>query len=109
MRDDYQRFEAQRGQILVVTRHDSATMRAYWRKEKLPFRGIADPDGKITAAYGQQWKLVSLGRMPAQFVVDCQGKIALSHYGKSMADIPPNDEVIATLRRLKAACPAAGS
>ena len=107
MRDDYDSFRAAGGEILVVTRHEADEMRAYWKKERLPFRGVADPDGRITERYGQQWKLFSLGRMPAQVVIDCQGKIAFSHYGKGMSDIVPNKDIVETLKaaRQSSNCP----
>jgi peroxiredoxin len=107
MRDDYASFTAQGAEIVVVSRHDADAMQAYWRKHKLPFPGISDPQGKITERFGQQWKLFSLGRMPAQVIVDCQGKVELAHYGKGMSDIIPNERVVEKLRAIRnaGACP----
>lgn len=107
MRDDTLAFSSLGAEIIVVTRHDREKMQAYWKKEKLPFVGISDPEGTITSRFAQQWKLLSLGRMPAQFVLDCQGKIALAHYSKSMADILPNESVLQAVRALsgKGRCP----
>ena len=51
-------------------------------------------DADITDRFGQQWKLLSLGRMPAQVLVDCQGKVALTHYGEGMSDIIPNERIM---------------
>lgn len=101
MRDDYDAFSSLGAEILVVTRHGREKMQEYWKKERLPFVGISDPEGRITARFAQQWKLFSLGRMPAQFLLDCQGRIALAHYGKSMADILPNDSVLQAVNSLK--------
>lgn len=100
MRDDHEAFKALGAKILVVTRHDADKTREYWSKEKLPFLGIADPEGSVTKRFGQQWKLLSLGRMPAQLVVDCQGKLALAHYGKSMSDILPNEQILSVIKQL---------
>ena len=107
MRDDFDSFKALGTEILVVTRHDVQKMKDYWSKEKLPFRGISDPEGKITKRYGQQWKFFSLGRMPAQMLVDCQGSLALSHYGKGMSDIIPNAQILESLKQLRteSGCP----
>lgn len=107
MRKDYETFKAAGAEILVITRHEQQKMREFWSKEKLPFVGVSDVEGKITARFAQQWKLFSLGRMPAQFILDCQGKIALSHYGKSMSDILTNDSVLRAVRATKArsGCP----
>jgi peroxiredoxin Q/BCP len=101
MRDDYHDFTALGAEIIVVARHEKEKMRAYWKKEKLPFLGISDPEGKITSRFAQQWKFFSLGRMPAQFVLDCQGNIALAHYSKSMADILSNRAVLQSVRDAK--------
>ena len=37
---------------------------------------------------------MKLGRMPALFIVDQTGKIGFAHYGKNMADIPANAEIL---------------
>lgn len=110
MRDDYAAFRSLGAEIVVVTRHDEEEMREHWSKNKLPYPGVADPQGQISERFGQQWKLFSLGRMPAQVVVDCQGKVALAHYGKGMSDIIPNARILETLRaiRERGGCAAAG-
>jgi peroxiredoxin Q/BCP len=100
MRDDYARFRALGTEIVVVTRHDAAAMRAHWHKERLPYLGIADEQGRITARFGQQWKLHKLGRMPAQLIIDCAGTVAFAHYGASMSDIPDNARMLALIGML---------
>jgi peroxiredoxin Q/BCP len=98
MRDEYPAFTSLGAEIVVVTRHEPERMREYWAKEKLPFVGISDPEGKITSRFAQQWKLLALGRMPAQFVLDCQGRIALVHYSKGMSDILSNAAILQAVR-----------
>lgn len=105
MRDDHAAFERLGAAIVVITRHDAEAMRKKWREARLPYPGVADPEGQITARFGQQWKLFALGRMPAQVIVDCQGKVALAHYGEGMSDIIPNAEVLDRLRALRDGCP----
>jgi peroxiredoxin Q/BCP len=109
MRDEYRAFSALGAEIVVVTRHGRDRMREYWEKERLPFVGVADPEGKITSRFAQQWKLLGLGRMPAQFVLDCRGEITLVHYSESMADILPNEAVLEAVRSasLSGGCPEA--
>jgi peroxiredoxin Q/BCP len=106
MRDDYPKFRALGATIVVVTRHNQKEMQEYWQKEKLPFVGVPDPAGAVTDVYGQQWKLFKLGRMPAQFVVDCQGKIAFVHYASGMSDIPTDETMLKLMQGLK--CPGGG-
>jgi peroxiredoxin Q/BCP len=55
----------------------------------------------VLKRYGQEVKLFKLGRMPAQVIVDKQGQARYVHYGHSMSDIPPNDELLAILERLR--------
>jgi peroxiredoxin Q/BCP len=44
--------------------------------------------------YGQEVKLFKLGRLPAQMLIDKSGKVRFVHYGHSMSDIPPNEEIL---------------
>jgi len=43
-------------------------------------------------------KLFKLGRLPAQMLIDRSGKVRFVHYGHSMADIPPNGEILDLIR-----------
>ncbi len=104
MRDDYQRFRELGAEIVVVSRHDAERMREHWRTNRLPYLGVADPGGEVSARYGQQWKLTQLGRMPAQFVVDCRATIAFAHYAGGMSDIPRNERMLELIRGIDG-CP----
>lgn len=66
----------------------------------MPFTGIPDPKHRIANLYGQQVKVLRLGRMPEVVVVDKQGNMRLKHLGKAMSDIPGNKEVLALLDEL---------
>jgi len=106
MRDDYPSFEDAGAQIVVIATHDRDKMKAYWTEHKLPYLGVPDPQEQLTRRYGQQWKLLKLGQMPAQFVVDCGGTIVYAHYGSSMSDIPTNKEMLRLIRALPPCKPA---
>jgi len=73
---------------------------SYWEKHRLPFTGLPDPDHTVLKRYGQEVKLFKLGRMPAQVVVDKSGRVRYVHYGHSMSDIPPNEEILELLDEL---------
>ena len=107
MQRDYDAFQKLSAEIVVVTRHDAATMRDYWTQNKLTYLGVPDPEGRITSRYRQQWKLFRLGRMPAQFLVDCAGKLAFAHYGTSMSDIPQNAQMLKLISNLDSCRPSA--
>ena len=74
--------------------------REYWEKENLPFVGLADPEHNVAQEYGQEVKLLRMGRMPALVVVGKDGQVHYQHYGDSMRDIAPNEEVLAVLDNL---------
>ena len=69
----------------------------YWRQEQMPFVGLPNADHTVADLYGQEVNPLKLGRMPAQLVVDEKGRIRYAHYGRSMSDIPANDEILALL------------
>jgi peroxiredoxin len=100
LRDAYRDFKERGSQIVVVGPEKATTFEAYWRKHRLPFRGLPDPSHKILKLYGQQVKLFKLGRMPAQVVVDREGRVRFVHYGHSMGDIPANNDILSILDQL---------
>jgi peroxiredoxin Q/BCP len=99
LRRDYQRFAELDTEILVVGPEDAGSFRKYWEKEKLPFVGLPDPAHTVLKLYGQEVKIFKLGRMPAQMLIDRSGTLRYVHYGHSMADIPPNEEILDLINR----------
>ena len=63
----------------------------------MPFIGLPDLRSRVAERYYQEVNLFKLGRMPALFVIDLEGQICYAHYGDSMKDIPPNEEIFAVL------------
>lgn len=100
LRDEYDRFSAYGSEIIVVGPEGPAAFKAYWQKNGLPFVGLPDPNHQVLKRYGQQVSLFKLGRMPAQVIVDIQGRVRFVHYGHSMMDIPANSEILALLEKL---------
>lgn len=100
LRQDYQQFVERGAEILVVGPEKAEAFADYWAKEDLPFIGLPNAKNSVLKLYGQQIKLFKLGRMPAQVVVDKQGTARFVHYGHSMSDIPPNEELLALLDKL---------
>jgi peroxiredoxin Q/BCP len=97
LRQDYAEFEKREAEIVIVGPEDQSAFVGYWDKENLPFVGLADPDHTVANRYGQEVKLLKMGRMPATVVVDKTGEIIYLHYGDSMKDIPANHEILAVL------------
>jgi peroxiredoxin len=100
LRQDYQLFKNQQAEVLVIGPEDKKTFQDYWEMEKMPLPGIADPQHVIANKYGQEIKILKMGRMPALFVIDRAGLIRYGHLGKSMSDIPENEDVIVLLKKI---------
>jgi len=97
MKQDHEKFLRRKASIVVIARHTKEDVEEYWRKHELPFDGVPDPDKRIGELYGQEWKALKLGLMPALFVIDRNRRIAFVHYSSSMSDIPSNETVLAVL------------
>ncbi len=79
-----------------------------WKAGGFTFRGLPDPERSVLDLYGQQVKLLKLGRMPAQALVDRDGVVRFVHYGSSMSDIPEPAEILRLLDALNGEPPAPG-
>lgn len=102
LRQDYAEFEKRNTKIIVVGPENANAFREYFSKNDLPFIGLPDPSASVLKLYGQEVNLFKLGRMPAQLIVDREGKVRFVHYGHSMSDIPANSEVLALLDEVNA-------
>jgi peroxiredoxin len=97
MKKDHEKYLEREAGVVAVARHAKKDVEEYWRKHELPFHGVPDPDKRIGELYGQEWKALKLGLMPALFVIGRDRRIAFSHYGSSMSDIPTGETVLAVL------------
>jgi len=100
LRRDYSKFQAQGTEVVVVGPEDAINFKMYWKSRKLPFIGLPDPTYSVLKRYGQEFNLFKLGRIPAQVLIDKQGIVRFAHYGKSMSDIPENEEILQILQTL---------
>jgi peroxiredoxin len=100
LRQDHAQFVARQAEIVVVGPEEASAFEGYWGQENLPFVGLPDPKSTVLKLYGQEVKLFKLGRMPAQVIIDRHGTVRYVHYGHSMSDIPPNQELLALLDQL---------
>ena len=100
LRQDYQEFASRDAKVLVVGPDSESAFRDFWQKEDMPVIGLADPSHSVARRYGQEVKLLKLGRMPALMVVDKAGEVRYKHYGDAMSDIPPSSEILAVLDAL---------
>jgi peroxiredoxin Q/BCP len=103
LRDEYEKFKSRGAEILAVGPNLPVTFRQYWSKEQIPFIGLPDPDHSIARKYRQEVNLFKLGRMPLNCVIDAKGYVRFAHYGRSMSDIPSNEELLHVIDELNAA------
>ena len=100
LRQDYKKFTSRQAEVIAIGPEDAGSFARYWNDNRMPFPGLADPEHIVAKLYGQQVKLLKLGRMPALVVVDREGRIRYRHYGDSMSDIPPDEEILSLLDEL---------
>jgi peroxiredoxin len=100
LRQDHDKFLRRNAVVIVVGPESKGEFQTYWRDKELPFIGLPDPKHSVLKTYGQEIKLFKLGRMPAQALIDHQGKVRFIHYGDSMSDIPNNEEILELIDQL---------
>jgi peroxiredoxin Q/BCP len=103
MRDGYEEFKRRSVEILAVGPDALPAFRQYWTDQRIPFIGLPDPAHSVARAYRQEVNLFKLGRMPLNCVIDTKGCIRFAHYGRSMSDIPSNEEFLQVIDQLNAA------
>jgi peroxiredoxin len=108
-------------QVAVVLQSDPATLRFAFPDEGLPFPVICDPSQRIFALYGVTpgsflgyiapavllaafWarrqgfvhgrKEGNEFQVPAVFLIDRDGTVARSYYGRNLADLPDNPTLL---------------
>ena len=101
MRRDHEKFVERETEILCIGPEGPKAFRAYWKKEGLPFPGLADPDHQVSDRYGQPVRLLRLGRLPMQLLIDPSGVVRSRHEGGWMSDIPDIQAVLDDLDRIR--------
>lgn len=96
----YKEFEDRNTVILVIGPDNAERVKKYWEENDLKFYGLPDEEHKVLKLYGQKVDIFRLGRMPAQILVDKEGDVRYIHYGKSMSDIPENNEILDLIDKL---------
>lgn len=97
---DYPKYSSLNTEIIAVGPEDSKSFSEWWHDHKMPFVGIPDEKHVIARMFGQQVKVLHMGRMPASFIIDRNGFIRYRHFGQSMSDIPEDRNILALLEQL---------
>ena len=109
MRRDHKKFVGKETEVVSIAPEDLETIRSYWRRERLPFVGLADPTHKVADRYGQPVRLLKLGRLPLLLIIDQKGTIRYRHDANSMSDIPNNAAILEELSQAELLGSAGGS
>ena len=102
LRQNYGEFVQRDAEVVVVGPENAEAFAAYWAREELPFVGLPDPKQSVLKLYGQEVNLFKMGRMPAQVIVDKQGRVRYAYYGHAMSDIPEAGGLLALLDQFNA-------
>lgn len=94
LRQDEKLLREHHVEVLVIGPDSDEAFRSFWQENQLTFPGLPDPRGSVLKLYGQEVNLFKLGRMPAQVMVDKEGKARFVHYGHSMSDIPATQDIL---------------
>jgi peroxiredoxin len=100
LRQDYPQYVSRNTEIIAIGPETEKAFTDWWHEHKMPFIGIADPEHNIANLYGQQVKLLKLGRLPSSLVIDKNGAIRFKHLGESMSDIPLSQEMLSLIDAL---------
>ncbi len=82
---------------VVIVPEPQTKLDSFLAKQPLDFTFVSDPKHILADKYGQEVKLLKLGRMPAQIVLNSELKQVYSHFAKSMADIVDEKIIISGL------------
>ncbi len=97
LHQDINKFEEKKMRVVVVCPDKLKTIEKFLGKNELAFDLVADSDHFLAEKYGQEIKILKLGRMPSQLVLDKDENIVFKHYAKSMRDIVDNDTILASV------------
>lgn len=102
LHQDFKLFSERDTIVVAIGPENAKSFQNYWEKNNLSFIGLPDEKHTVLKLYGQEVKLLKLGRLPAQMIIDKKGSLRYVNYGHSMQDIPGNDELISLLDVLQA-------
>jgi len=100
LRQEYPQFREREAEILNIGPDSHAAFKNYWAEHDMPFPGLADPKHRVAKPWGQPVRLLKLGRMPMQGVVDREGIVRHRRESQSMSDIPESADILAIIDTL---------
>jgi len=100
LRQDYEEFKKRGAEVIALGPDGQNAFIRFWKENDMPFIGLSDAGSRVADMYAQEVNLLKLGRMPATFVIDLQGRVRYVHYGEAMQDTAKNADILGVLDRL---------
>jgi peroxiredoxin len=94
LQKDYPAFIERETEIITLGPNSAKDYQRFWSAQDIPFIGCADIGNQVAKTYFQEFNLLKLGWVPALFVLDKNQIIRFKHYGRNMADIPENQDIL---------------
>ncbi len=100
LHQDIKKFQDKKIRVVAICPESQERIEKYLAKESLDFDLVSDSDHQLADCYGQQVKVLKLGRMPAQLVLDGKGHRIVEHYARNMTDILENQQILETVPKI---------
>lgn len=84
-------------EVLITGPEKPDAFKRFWTDNAMPFTALPDPDHTLATLFGQEVKILKLGRLPSQMLIRQDGILAYAYYGDTMADIPSVSDIIEAL------------
>ncbi len=94
LHQDIEKFEAKKIKVIAICPEKIEQVIKFQEKNNLSFDLVSDSDHSLANKYGQETKILKLGRMPAQIVLDKNSSVLFKRYAKNMKDITENEAVL---------------
>lgn len=88
MSDHVQGFADAGAQLIVITPDSFSKVASFAERVKLNIPLLVDADHRVFESYGVMWKLRSLGRQPALYILDRQHRIIHQEFAEKQLFLP---------------------
>lgn len=91
---DLSQFEAKKATVAAIAVQDQARAQKATQVAKVSYSILADPDHRVTEAYGVYNLLGDGVATPSVFIIDQTGHIVWSYIGQNDTDRPDNQTIL---------------
>lgn len=101
LRRSYHRIRDLGADVVAIGPDSVESFAAFFDERGIPFQGLSDTEGKVLERFGQEVKVLKMGRLPAVVVLDGRGIVRFTHYGRKTSDIPSADTIVQEILTIK--------